>query len=388
MKIVISSEKIEAKSLISTIKDVLNKLSDGWMKLVDKLGLDKDGSPMQISDAKELDNGGYTVMFKIIDGDTTADASITLQPLNGKAENAEADKWEVFGEASNNNAIFKNFKKFTGTREQCESKQADWVEVAKAALDKNIIESPNSAVRFAASRVPIKGSKEDSIELVAINANYEICEALDHVNSVLSNDAVVDMLPSDGTPIQFDVAVADDTLNVCPSPEPYTGDFNKYELLQELIKELVVMEFNFKTIQWNVSGNGAEQIRNFVRSISWSIESDVDFVASISHIMYGIVTNPLSIASKTFELIQPNLESCKICPEEAIRMISAMLYDYQYALENVYVGFSDDIIKQFLDIRFRVRNDINRFETMLDDTKCGSRIDAPLFIQTARVEAV
>lgn len=388
MKIVISSEKIEAKSLISTIKDVLNKLSDGWMKLVDKLGLDKDGSPMQISDAKELDNGGYTIMFKIIDGDSTADASITLQPLNGKAENAEADKWEVFGEASNNNAIFKNFKKFTGTREQCESKQADWVEVAKAALDKNIVESPNSAVRFAASRVPIKGSKEDSIELVAINANYEICEALDHVNSVLSNDAVVDMLPSDGTPIQFDVAVADDTLNVCPSPEPYTCDFNKYELLQELIKELVVMEFNFKTIQWNVSGDGAEQIRNFVSSISWSIESDVDFVASISQIMYGVVTNPLSIASKTFELIQPNLESCKICPEEAIRMISAMLYDYQYALENVYVGFSDDIIKQFLDIRFRVRNDINRFETMLDDTKCGSRIDAPLFIQTAPVEAV
>lgn len=392
MKVIMASQKIEAKGLLSTIKDILNKLSDGWMKMIDRLGLDKNDSAVKLTNVKENSStGGKEIYFTVDDGSNSGkpnEIKIVVQPQGGNPDNADADKWEVWSESSKNNPMYKNAKQ-TGTLDKCIQISDDWITVWKQAAGealKKVKEeqqkskaNSSTSLKFAISRTPIKGSNEDSIDLQAINANYELGAAIEHMERITCSQSFLDLLPSDGQVYEIEVSQSPEGDLM---PTIYEGfdkeSFSTYDLMVELIKELWVMNANFKTISWNLKGRYSQSLLSWIEGMCWETDSELSFIASICHMIYGAVPNPVVLASEwTDEVIEPNADKC-ISYEDAYRCSHSMLDDYICILETVYVNYSDDIKQKLANMLFDMKANRDRLEKF-ENVDTGEAI--PLAIQ-------
>ena len=330
---------VVSKSLLQTIKDVLNSLSQSWAKMIDKLGLDDVNNWIHITDIKkDKKTGNMSVKYIIADPDNPnkgipAETKVTVTHDKSKA------KVELYIDG-----VLKESKTVNNDDDEIQKVQNEWILSLKKVYGENFQKVKScKSLKFTVTRTPIKGSKDDSINLTSINANFELGEAIENMEEILASQEVLALMLTSDTPYMIEALCPEcqgDTCNVqvreCPENLDCQSSFS------EMLCELHVLENNVRTIRWNLAGLGYDKLIGILGDMQWRISTDIDGFADMYHSKYKSVPNLLLTTNEYASNIIPGDTPMTI--EEAKSWIQSMLTDYMLILNTLYVNF--DISEQ------------------------------------------
>lgn len=154
-------------------------------------------------------------------------------------------------------------------------------EATKIILTQLVIaqSSVNSSKKLQMSLTKIAGSKNVDINLTKINANYDLLEAIDDVNTIVEDDEFVESLP-ENEEVSYEVITGDDEdeydVNLCD------GDFSTIECIQSMIAQSLQLQLKLRTISLEITGDQCDNIFTLCDNIIYTID---DIMLTLSNML-------------------------------------------------------------------------------------------------------
>jgi len=184
----------------------------------------------------------------------------------------------------------------------------------------------------------VVGSREDSIELVAINANYSIEAALDTLDEVLEDEEILDLI--DEEPLSLAITDLDesDMFDVEQiESEEVTQDSSC--TINNILSAVSIFANNILMIHWNAKGDDFSTIHNLTDSWYWSARNDLDTIGELSVELCGSAPNP-AMSLDDVALLQSNTE---YTIDDVYVVVAAQMDSLITTLETYYVNFDHDV---------------------------------------------
>jgi hypothetical protein len=211
--------------------------------------------------------------------------------------------------------------------------------------DEEIIEDINdvedidvdSSKKLAVTLQRVVSSKEESIELVAINANYGSKDMMRTLDVILANDELLDMITEE--PVTLMVTDELDSFDVEPIANEDAGIMNLCDNIHALMAAANTFVCNIIMLHWNAKGDKFSTIHN--QTDSWRYQSgwDLDLFGELASELCGSAPNP-GVCINTDMLIPSGMEFAE---EEIYPAIFYQMDTYIRILEMYYVNFDHDI---------------------------------------------
>lgn len=265
---------IQCGKLLSTVKKLLDKLSDAWFRLIDKLG----DYGLEVTKVEDTKNGGKMIHITIGD----EDGKIQADPV--------PDKDGVFQVK-----VFNSRGKIMDIGEVKESDIMSTVtEALKTAFgdnftidDKNVKES----VKIKVSLSRVCGSKEDTIELHSINGCGDVSQWQSVLDTVVNDDAFVSEIPS--TPTSYDITCEPtcDEIEVCEAKDAPTIENAIIDIYYDAIICMANMESYITSLRKDTQGEAKNILQSIYNTFDWNMCTFKDIVFEIN----GFIPNRLNI---------------------------------------------------------------------------------------------
>lgn len=324
------SEPIEA-GLLGSIGNFIKKLSKSISTGLDKLS--KYG--YEVSDSKQSDDGGLILTVTTGGGNVF---KMKCVPVEG-----QKDVFNYYFKAKGKpNFVLEEIsgKDFVKVMQKAAMKFFDEDSI-EDAIDKEGNDHMNEPETTAASKklkVTLKRvtcGKTDSINLVAVYANYSPVKAMKDLQAVLSDDEFTDEISEE--PTSYEVSEVDDGYDVEPADEVVTdGSFT--ELLKAAYNAYLCMQ----NIHWNVWGDKFMRIHEMSDNYLWRIRDVIDTIAEMG--LEGGETTPHPIdLIKSLE----DVGSGVVDADTANEAMAQVLMDLCTSLELYYPNMTHDIQSVF-----------------------------------------
>ena len=294
-------------------------------KLIDILskGIEKltDIGYKLIEESKDDSTGTFTKRYQTENGD---EFTCHFKPMSDTG-----DKWDIeidcgkFGKKS-----IKNISNL-----DIQNKVSETVE---NLMKSKVAESNHLNVTL----VKVISNKDVSIKLTAINANYDIDEALNDLQSVVSDDMFVDSVTTE--PTSYDITPTDDGYDVeCVST------FNLSEALTNFMKAALSQYCNMVYLKWLAKGPEFSQLQNVAQDIIWRIDNDIRLYEELCYTNHMPILNPIDLlqgVTNQVDIYPMNFNTSDWC-----HAVQSTLLKYTTLLDAYYVNFSNDIQYQISD---------------------------------------
>lgn len=181
-------------------------------------------------------------------------------------------------------------------------------------------ESTNSSKILNIGLKKIISKTETSVELTKINANYDFSEALEDVESIVSDDDFVEQLP-ENEEICYDVTTSEDEydVNECES-------FSCVDTVQQMINITIQTLVEIRLINITAAGPDYDMIRNSCETIMYQLDCVLSILSDILYDMELPAISDVNIYT----------ESVNYGQENAFDTISQKMKIYLDCLDVVY----------------------------------------------------
>lgn len=286
--------KIEA-GIISDIFKKLTGVSDslsGWIQR----GVDwliKNGVEIDNEDIKVSEDGGIICKAKLGDGQYLKFKAL---PVNGKK-----DLFDLYIKSDNGKR--KDYPHVT--KDQFTEKLTEYADEFMGVSLEDTFEDLekngnlhdedadfdiNESKHLKLTLQKISSSDDISIQLTAVNANYNPSQALVDIQEIVDSDDVIDMLTDE--PTSFDILVSDDgyDLNTTECVDCNAG-------LVELIKCSYQVYLNLQCLHWNSIGKKFMRIHTMLDEYLDYIRTMIDRLAEIYLQTNPNIMNPIYLVN-------------------------------------------------------------------------------------------
>lgn len=330
-----SSQPIVAGNLLSKLTTFLKTISGKLLDLFDKLG----ESGMKIIGQKDLEGGGQWLKLEY----NGRRAELTISP---------SDKDGVYN-ISIRSAL-------NGTVTLDNIKEADIDIEVEAALH-NIFYGSSKADDTVKSTNSLKvtlntiTSKTDvSINLTAINANYDIATAMQDLESVLDSEEFVSQLTEE--PVSFEITDSGDSYDV-----QQIDCVDTFGTVIQLIQAAMQLWANIRVIHWAAKGAQFFDLHDKCDELARRALSDVDIFGEYAVEVNQIAPNPASQFCNSALLADQG----GFTAEQGYTYMRDEIKRYVNILEALYVNFPHDM-QSVIDEMIRVwTKDANYFFTRI-----------------------
>lgn len=212
----------------------------------------------------------------------------------------------------------------------------------------------NSSKRLQLKLQKVTSSNDISINLTAINANYDAELAVSNLNTLLNNDEFVNSISDD--PCCYEIIDSEDEFDIST-----IDDFSVSDTCACIIDTAMKMWCNLSVIHWAAIGKDLNDLLNICENFKWRLMQEIEFFGELSVEFDNKVANP-GISTST-DNIPPiiNNDGTGFTSEFGLELISRMAETYLSVLDIYYVNFSHDI-QNWLDNEIRVwKKDINYY---------------------------
>lgn len=304
--------------LLSTIKTLLSSLSkfiqDSLQGLAD--------AGYGLSDVKKTNNGG--VKFRV-ETNNHDKADVEYKPVSGKE-----DTFDIIVKNcdAGNTETLKNVKG-SDRDDKLLGLLKDWFGENTEIAEKSDV---NSNKRLEVTLQKVTSSTDITVNLTAINANYDAQLALSDLNSVLTSDEFVEAITDQ--PQSFLITQDDTDFDVCPIEGVSICD-----ACNSVIKEAYRLLITLQLLHWNVKGAGSVHIHYMLNDHISSVNSAIDTFAEVCVANCGCVQHPVCNLSAECDMIS----ATTFTTVEAAEIARTAINSYVATLECYVVNFERDM---------------------------------------------
>lgn len=317
--------------VINDFTKVLKSISETLFKFIDKFS----NYGIEITKKEEFENGGLKLWCKY----NSINFGLKIEPA---------------GEGKVNILIHHNGKdtKLENINESDVEKKA--MEVLRKEVQINFDNSVNSSKRLQVKLQRITSSDEISINLTAINANYDAGLAVSDLNTLLDNDEFVDSITDE--PCCYEITDNGDEFDISTIDDILVTD-----LCTAIVGTAMKIWCNMSVIHWAAIGKDFGDLHSTCDNFRWRLMQEIEFFGELSVELGGKVANPGLYTSTDDILPITNDDGAGFTADFGFELISRMIEQYLSVLETYYVNFSHDV-QNWLDREIREWNkDVNYF---------------------------
>lgn len=327
----ISNKNISAGTLSDTAS-VVRKFFDTLLSSIDKL-LDVKGlKSIEYEEVEEeIDGQTWSGIRKIYKTGSKDVVAVTLFS-NPKDANYYNIRLEVKGKPNMKG------EKANVHKSKVEKVVTDW-------MDKNNLGSNEGEVK-SSTRVLVKlqrvaGSTEDTINLLAINANCSIVLANDIVDEVLDNEEFVEQISEE--PQTFEITETRDgqEYDVNPTDEEATPDDES--TYSEMFKAAVKLHSDLQSIHWGAKGLKFYELHNQIDSLLWTSQQFIDTTAELLVEKAKVVPHVALYYETNHTQEIENFIKDGFDLERGLTYARTLLQDFIRVLESSYVNLDHDV---------------------------------------------
>lgn len=332
MKVSHKSNVESTSGLSDAIKSFLNKLSGIFVTIADHI-ID-DG--MKVKDVKENPDGSTT--WEILTGSENV-FFVNMKPIDKEKSVFNLHFYTEDKEKEYDKELVKKEKINDIITDVCD----DWFAASVEGIkNKETGEEFNmsSSRRMRVSLKRVSAGTEDEIRLTGIMANYNACEALDDLNTILSDDALIEQITNEGS--VFDVLDEGDGYDVAPC-ECENCAIDLTTIFNQLLTSAYTLYFNLKTIHWNAKGQNFFELHSASESYEWRVQSQIDALAEMCVEKTGRICNPVEFARAASGVDATN----GFTRDDGYTWIQSNIKEFVAALEMYYCNFDHDIQSVF-----------------------------------------
>lgn len=308
----------ELMNLAKKALDIVFKGLDKCIKDMEGSNTKYDFNVTKTKDVEEDGVKGKYYLFEVGDKGTVLD--VTLFKIE---DNEDSFMIRIEGDG------LEKFEKGPIKREEIEKYVTDYCDKYDLGSVEEGIDV-NSSRRLSVTLQRVRGSKEDTINLTAINANYNATEALDDLDAVLSDDDFVELITE--KPASFDIVEVDDEYDVQPADAVDTS-----KTFEIMLQSCVNTYHNLQTIHWGSKGNKFKELHSFIETLIWDTQSNVDTIAEWCVEYTGVVPNVLTYQYTPIATVQG------FDFQTGIDIAKKLIEDYISVLECYYVNVEHDV---------------------------------------------
>jgi hypothetical protein len=287
-----SKQKIEAE-VLTKLGGILKGLGKGFMDFLSK-GYDygfkilKENVVEPDPNDEKTKFGGGAITLENLSDKLTADIYFTYTDDTKKKANV---KITPKGKASNE---FKNVPV-----NEMEKTVQDFLVKSKWDMGQEATD-PEGTATTATRKVKVclqkvVGTREDSINLTKIQANYDVVSAISDLESILDDDAFVDTLTE--APSYFEISDNGSTYEV-----DVINAFDAYPDYGGMMLAAVELWGNLKSIHWNAKGESFFTLHEKLDTYMDHVQDDIDLLGELQAEFDVSAANPL-VSTESQELV-------------------------------------------------------------------------------------
>ena len=220
----------------------------------------------------------------------------------------------------------------------------------------------NSSKRLTCSLTKIVSSKETTVLLKAVNADYCATEALSDLNHVLDNMEFINSIPEGDS--SYELTATDTDLEIVPANADET-DLAMCDVLRDSFQNIRSRMYlactGLQYIHWNAKGSEFERLHNITGNAAYKIQSYLDELAELEVEFCGNVIHPYYIISSMTtpeELSQLPLD---FNITQGLSFAKSLINDVASELALYYCNFNSDVQSRFDDWIRELDKDANYF---------------------------
>ncbi len=228
------------------------------------------------------------------------------------------------------------------------------MEVLQSEIQIDFDNSIESSRRLQVLLQRITSSDEISINLTAINANYDAELAVSNLNILLDNDEFIDNITDE--PCCYEITDNGDELDICT-----IENFEVTDSCNAIIGAAMKIWCNMSVIQWATVGNRLEELHRICDNSRWRLMEEINFFGELSVEIDSKAVNPGFFTSIDNSPFITNDDGAGFTAEFGFELISRMIEQYLSVLEIYYVNFPHDVQNWMDDDIRRWKKDVNYF---------------------------
>lgn len=352
--IVIQSTQTSVQAgVIDDISSIIKKLFDTIFKGIDSIfkdrGYEHAGETIQqVDDSKFTINWWHT-------GEPGVDIAVGYCPIEGRTDavnvvvglgnckkNTPMKSWENVKEYPNQTLGGNKLKKIA----------EQFAESVGKSLEEPVTNA-SKCLRITLQRVT--SGKEDTINLMKIQANYPIQLAMEDVQEVVEDDEFADTLTEE--PQSFEITEVPSEEN----PNEIEYDVNGIEndevdgsfSYEELLKAAAKFYFDLLSLAWGAKGTDMEDLRNRVSNFRWTAESAFNMFAELMVAETHVVPHLGKLATGGTGGVDM---SQGFDYQEGLTVLDKSIDKFIQTLEEHYINLSHEVQKRVDDMIYELKN--------------------------------
>lgn len=195
----------------------------------------------------------------------------------------------------------------------------------------------NSSKKLKVTLKRVCSSREESINLTAVQANYSACEALDDLTAVLSEDEFADTITA--TPTSYEIVDSGDSYDV--NPIDCSPEIDSLAMFTSMLSAGYSLMYNIQCVHWNAKGNNFRELHETLDRYYYSMNYQIDKVAEWCVEFAGSAPHPTTLCVPVCDWGSVITNGFTL--ESGFDLIRNSICDYVSTLELYYCNLDHDI---------------------------------------------
>jgi len=325
----------DMKNFIKSLSSILLK---GFDKLID-IGLSVD-------DVKKTKEGGFRFLVTTGGG---RKIEVTCNPVKGMSDVFDM----LFKSQTGESKEYKNVKDTDFTKKITEAIDDMFEEGVEKVIDERDGSDVMNSRKLNITLKRVCGSSEDSIQLTAISANYDVNEALANLKDLIADDSFIENVEE--SPKSFEVV--DDGSNLLVSEtDPLDCSDCCCDGLEKILRRAYITYFNAQCIHWNAKGEDFFELHEYSDSIIYSLKRHIDTIAELCVECNNVVQHPLKLLAGCNDYLDSYAGFTR---DTGYSILVRDLKQFIDVMEFYLCNFSSDIQSTFNEIIREFKAEVN-----------------------------
>lgn len=318
------------------ILSLLGKLSKSFQKSVMNL-VDKG---LNVDEVKESSDGG--IIFRAVSGKGTmikvkgipSAGNKKLFDIYIKSKDGKKQKYLGVKPEDIDNKITEFFDKEYGETLEYgyqDAKEDKEEHGETQDIDTSDFEDTNSSKKLLVKLKKSISASETLVDLVAVTANYNACEAMNDLNQVVCNDAFVATIPNEAT--CFEIVPDETGYEVNPCEE-----FKCEDPFSFILKAGFSAMLKLQMLHWNIKGINFREVHNMIGDFVYKISYQLDSISEIAMQTRDLSPNVIELLQG--ETYNNTIPSSEVAAVECARQI---IMDFVDTMNLYYPNFDHDV---------------------------------------------
>lgn len=349
-----SAQATVQAGVVDDISSIIKKLFDTIFKGIDSIFKDR-GYEHAGETVQEVDNSEFTINWWHT-GEQGVDIAVGYCPIDGCTD--AVNIVVGLGSCKKNTPMkeWGNVKKYSNQKlggNKLKQIAQQFAESVGKSLEEPVTNA-SKCLRVTLQRVT--SGKEDTINLMKIQANYPIQLAMEDVQEVVDDDEFIDSLQYD-EPQSFEITEVPSEEN----PDELEYDVNEIDSMEvdgsmsyeELLKAAAKFYFDLLSLAWGAKGTDMEDLRNRVGNFKWTAESAFNMFAELMVAETHVVPHLGKLATGGTGGVDM---SQGFDYQEGLTVLDKSIDKFIQTLEEHYINLSHEVQKRVDDMIYELKN--------------------------------